>query len=86
MSQSRNQRRFFLIAAIAIGIALLLMLLQPTHAGFDLPLLILLPILFIGVLPSPCLLSRIAYMQLGYTPDDPALPTSFQRPPPYSIA
>jgi hypothetical protein len=86
MSQSRSQRRFLLIAAIAIGVALLLMLLPHTHAGISMPFLFLLPILFIGVLPSPCVLSRIDYMRLGYTPDDPALPTSFQRPPPYRVA
>ena len=86
MSQSRNQRRFLIIAAIAIGVALLLMLLPHTHAGINAPFLFLLAILFIGVLPSPCVLSRIDYMRLGYTPNGPALPTSFQRPPPDRVA
>ena len=86
MSQSSRQRRFLLIAVIAIGIALLLMLLPQTHAGIDTPFLFLLPILFIGLLPSPCVLARIDYMRLGYTADDPALPASLQRPPPCTVA
>jgi hypothetical protein len=86
MSHSRNRRRFLIIAAIAIGVALLLMLLPHTHTGISAPFLFLLPILFIGVLPSPCVLSRIDYMRLGYTPNGPALPTSFQRPPPDRVA
>jgi hypothetical protein len=86
MSHSRNQRRFLLIAVIAVGVALLLMLLPHSHTGISAPFLFLLPIFFIGVLPSPCVLSRIDYMRLGYTPDDLALPISFQRPPPYRLA
>ena len=83
MKWGSNRRRFFWIAAIAIGIALLLLILQHTHPLDGTAFLVILPIVFIGVLPSPCVMSRIGYMRLGYTPDEPALPASFQRPPPF---
>jgi len=73
----------FWIAAIAIGIALLLLILQHAQPGAAAVYLVILPIVFIGVLPSSCVMSRIDYMRLGYAPDEPALPASFQRPPPY---
>jgi hypothetical protein len=83
MSRDQNRRRLFWIAAIAIGIALLLLILPHTHPGDGVAFLVILPIVFIGVLPSPCVMSRIDYMRFGYAPDEPALPSSFQRPPPY---
>lgn len=83
MSRDQNKRRLFWIGAIAIGIALLLLILPHSHPGDCATFLVILPIVFIGVLPSPCVMSRIDYMRLGYAPDAPALPASFQRPPPY---
>lgn len=86
MNSISNRRRFLLIAAIAIGVALFLLTLSHASAGSVPVFLIVLPILFIGVLPSPCLMSRVAYMRMGFQPDDPALPTAFQRPPPFLLA
>jgi predicted cobalt transporter CbtA len=82
MSRDQNQRRLFWIAAIAIGIALILLIVPHTHPGDSVAFLVILPIVFIGVLPSPCVMSRVDYMRLGYAPDAPALTASFQRPPP----
>ena len=41
---------------------------------------------FFGLPVSHRLLSRMAYLRLGEVPDAPALPSSFQRPPPPSLA
>ena len=79
-----NRRQYLLAAAIVLAIALLL--LAQAHGATAPVFLILLPIVFIGLLPSPCLLSRVAYMRMGYRPDEPALPSAFQRPPPYLFA
>jgi hypothetical protein len=82
--QHRNRQRWLLFAAIAIGIALLLLTLAQaghtpsTAASF----MLLLPILFIGLLPSPCQLACIDYMRLGFAPGEPVRASSFQRPPP----
>jgi hypothetical protein len=41
--------------------------------------------LFFGIPVSHQLLLRMAYLRLGDLPDAPALPSSFQRPPPFSF-
>jgi hypothetical protein len=82
MTHNRH-RRFLLAAVIVLGIALLLLMLVHAPAGHAAVYLVALPIVFIGVLPSPGGMSRVEFMRYGLTPDDPALPTSFQRPPPY---
>jgi hypothetical protein len=86
-ARNNSRRRYLLIAAIAIGIVLLLFLTisQSDIAGHAASL-ILLPVFFIGVLPSPCVMARIEYMRLGFAPRDPARKALFQRPPPYPIA
>jgi hypothetical protein len=81
-SQKQYRRGYVLVAAIAIGIALLLLLLPHAHAVDASVYLVVLPIIFIGVLPSPCVMSPVEYMRLGLRPDDPVQPASFQRPPP----
>lgn len=86
MIQNRQRRGWFLIAAIAIGIALVLLLAPHTHSGDAGVWLAILPILFAGVISPLSLLPRLAYLYLGRTPDAPVLPTSFQRPPPLRLA
>jgi predicted benzoate:H+ symporter BenE len=86
MSATRNRRSYILVAAIVIGIALLLLSLAHTDAGQVAVLIVLLPIVFIGVLSSLSLLSPMEFLRLGLRSDDPALPTSFQRPPPWLLA
>ena len=86
MNRYRHRREYFPVAAIVIGIALLLLLATHTdvtgHAGFA----ILLPVIFVGVLSSPCILSSVECARLRLRSDDPALPASFQRPPPLPLA
>jgi hypothetical protein len=86
MIQNRQRRGWILIAAIAIGIALLFLLLPHGHSGGSPDWLAILPILFVGVISPLSLLSPLACAYAGRTPDAPALPSRFQRPPPYSHA
>jgi hypothetical protein len=81
--QHRNRQRWLLFAAIAIGIALLLLTLaQAGHTPSAASFMLLLPILFIGLLPTPCRLVRIDCMRLGFAPGEPVRASLFQRPPP----
>ncbi|MGB9153510.1 MAG: hypothetical protein WCD70_10535, partial [Alphaproteobacteria bacterium] len=86
MIHNRHQRGWVLVALIAIGIALLLLLVPHVHSGDSAAWLAILPILFVGFISPLSLLSPMAYMYLGRTPDAPILPTSFQRPPPIRLA
>lgn len=85
MIQNRQRRGWFLVAAIAIGIALVLLLVPHSHSG-NADWLAILPILFVGLISPLSLLSPMAYMYLGRGPDAPVLPASFQRPPPFGLA
>jgi hypothetical protein len=85
MIQNRQRRGWILIAAIAIGIALVCLLIPHGHSG-NADWLAVLPLLFVGVISPLSLLSPLAYVYLGRTPDAPALPTRFQRPPPFRLA
>ena len=86
MIQDRQRRGWILIAAIAIGIALLFMLLPHGHSGGSPDWHAILPILFVGVISPLSLLSPLAFAYAGRTPDAPALPSRFQRPPPFPRA
>jgi hypothetical protein len=86
MIQAQHRRSWFLIALIAIGVALVLLLAQPVHHGDHGAFTAILPLLFLGVISPLSLLSPLAFFFLGRTPDAPALPVSFQRPPPFRRA
>jgi hypothetical protein len=82
MTPNRQRRVWTLIAAIAIGVALVALLVPHSNSG-DGPWLAVLPLLlFAGFISPLSLLSPMAYLYLGRTADAPALPSSFQRPPP----
>ena len=85
MMQNRQRRGWVLIAVIAIGIALVCLLIPHSHSdGAD--WLALLPLLFAGVISPLSLLSPLASEYVGRAPNAPALPSCFQRPPPLQIA
>jgi hypothetical protein len=86
MNRVRHRRGWVLIAAIAIGIALVSLLALHAHSGNDGGLVAILPIFFVGLISPLSLLSPMAYVYVGRTPDAPALPSSFQRPPPSRLA
>ena len=86
MTRGWNRRGWALVAAIAIAIALVALLIPHGNSADAGAWLALLPILlFVGVISPLSLLSPMAYMYLGRTPDSPFLPASFQRPPPIRL-
>jgi ABC-type transport system involved in cytochrome bd biosynthesis fused ATPase/permease subunit len=86
MTQGWHRREWALVAAIAILMALALLLVPHGNSGDAGAWLAVLPILlFFGVISPLSLLSPMAFMYLGRTPDAPALPASFQRPPPIQL-
>lgn len=86
MIRLEQRRAWFLVAAIAIGIAILLLLVpQADHHG-QTAWLALLPVFFIGLITPLSLISPAAYLHLGFTPESPVLSSSFQRPPPFPRA
>jgi hypothetical protein len=86
MTSNPHRRWWLLFAAIAIGVALVFLLIPQTHAGNGADSLAILPLLFAGLISPLCLLPRIAFLYLDRTPDAPFLPVSFQRPPPFAFA
>ncbi|MGO9227823.1 MAG: hypothetical protein ACLQKA_01235 [Bryobacteraceae bacterium] len=86
MIQNRQRRGWILIAAIAIGIALVLMLVPHGHSGGSPDWLAILPLLFVGVISPLSLFAPLADEYVGRGPDAPALHTLFQRPPPFRLA
>ena len=53
---------------------------QPSAVGLGMAFL------FLGVISPLSLLSPLAFVYVGRTPDAPALPSRFQRPPPFPRA
>jgi hypothetical protein len=85
MIQNRQRRGWILIAAIAIGIALVCLLIPHGHSG-NADWLAVLPLLFVGVISPLSLFAPLACVYAGRAPDAPALPSRFQRPPPFRLA
>jgi hypothetical protein len=82
MIQDRQRRGFLLIAVIAIGVALVCLMIPQSHAGNSADWLAILPLLFVGIISPLSLIPRRAFAYVGRTPDAPSLPSRFQRPPP----
>jgi hypothetical protein len=87
--QQREQirRGWVLVAAIAIGFALLSMLaltLVPHgHNGNAADFIAILPLLFVGIISPLSLFAPLAHVYVGRVPQAPALASRFQRPPPF---
>jgi hypothetical protein len=86
MIQNWPRRGWVLIAAIAIGVALVLLLALNAHSGDAGALVAILPLLVVGIISPLSLLAPLAFVYVGRVPDPPALPASFQRPPPCRLA
>ena len=82
MIESQQRQGWLLIATLAIGIALVLLLVPHTHSGDGVDWLAILPIFFVGMISPLSLFPTLAYAYNGRTPDAPSLPARFQRPPP----
>ncbi len=74
-----------MFAVIAIAAALVLLLIPHGDFGDGGAWLAVLPMLFVGLISPLSLLSPLASIYLGRTPEAPLLPSSFQRPPPCSL-
>jgi hypothetical protein len=79
--EKRQQRGWILIAAIAIGFALLLLLVPHGHSGAG-DFAAILPQLFVGIISPLSLFAALAFGYIGRVPQAPMLAPSFQRPPP----
>lgn len=86
MIRREHRWGWLLVAAIAIGVVLLALLVPHGHGGDNATWLAILPLFFAGVISPLSLLCPLAFVYLGHTPDAPALPASFQRPPPLALA
>jgi hypothetical protein len=86
MTHNQHRRGWALIAAIAIGMALVCLLAVQSHSANGADWTAILPLLFVGVISPLSLLSPLAIVYFGRTPDAPALPARFQRPPPFRLA
>ena len=84
--ENQQRRGWILIAAIAIGFALVLMMVPHTDSGSAGAWAAILPLLFVGVISPLSMLPRLAFEYVGRTPVAPVLPASFQRPPPFLLA
>ena len=82
MLEIRQRRGWVLIAAIAIGFALLLMLAPHGHSGAA-DFVAILPLLLVGIVSPLSLLGLLAFSYAGPVPQAPELAPSFQRPPPF---
>jgi hypothetical protein len=76
-----RRRGFLLIAAIAIGFALLMLLLPHGHSG-NADFVAILPLFFAGIISPLSLLGALAFIYAGRVPEAPQMAASFQRPPP----
>ena len=86
MKALQQRRGWIWVAAIAIGIAILALLIPHGYDANPSAWVAILPLLFVGAISPLSLLSPLAFLYVGHTPDAPALPASFQRPPPFSLA
>jgi hypothetical protein len=86
MIPNQHRRGWVLIAAIAIGIALLCLLAAPAHSGHGAEFAAILPLLLVGLVSPLSLFAPLAFAYAGRRPAAPALAARFQRPPPFPIA
>jgi RsiW-degrading membrane proteinase PrsW (M82 family) len=86
MLNLRQRRGFLLIALIAIGVALVLLMAPQANGPGHAPFLAIIPLLFLGIISLLSLLSPLLFLYTGRTPDSPTLPAVFQRPPPFRLA
>jgi hypothetical protein len=81
-----SQRRWKFVTVVGMLFCLVLLLAPHPHSAGVAVWFLLTPILFFALPVSHQLVSRMAYLRLGDVPDAPALPSSFQRPPPLWFA
>ncbi len=86
MIDLKQRRAMSLIALLAIGIALVLVMIPGSHSGDNSAWIPLIPLLFVGMISPLGLLSPLAFFSAGRIPEAPTPTASFQRPPPFRLA
>jgi len=86
MMRNRQRRGWLLIAAIAIGIALVALLALHAQSGDSGAWAAILPLLAIGVISPLRLLPRVVSDYVGRLPTALGLPAPFPRPAPFPLA
>jgi FtsH-binding integral membrane protein len=86
MTAVQQKRGWLWIAMVAIGIALVLVLALHAQSADHAEFAAILSLLFVGIISPLSLLSPLAFVYLGRTPDAPVVPATFQRPPPFGFA
>jgi hypothetical protein len=61
MLNLQHRRGWLLIALVAIGVALVMLMVPPTHGPGHTPLMAILPLLFVGIISPLSLLSPLAF-------------------------
>jgi hypothetical protein len=82
MNPFQQQRAWFWIAAIAVVAAIFLLMVPHAHSGHAGDLHAIVPLLVVGFISPLTLFVSVAYIEPGYVPDAPQLPSTLQRPPP----
>lgn len=85
MKHRQQRQGWVLVAAIAIGIALICLLAASAHSGDGSGFVAILPLLLVGMISPLSLFEPLAFAYVGRTPSAPVLPVRFQRPPPFSL-
>jgi hypothetical protein len=86
MAQMQHRRVWAVIAMIAVGLALLVLILPGHPPGSDSGFVPLISLLLFGIISPLSLLSPLAFLYIGCTPEAPELSATFQRPPPFRLA
>ena len=86
MFRNRQKRTWLLIASIAVGIALVLMLIPHGHSANSAAWLAILPILILWTLSFPAQPLFTACLRIGHPSEALTAPALFQRPPPSPLA
>jgi hypothetical protein len=85
MIQLRRQRVWFWLAAIAFVAAIALLLAPQVDSAHGGDWLAILPIYFAGIVSPLVSLVLVSRVCVEFVPDDPSLPSAFQRPPPFLL-
>jgi len=82
MNSTQQRRGWILIAVLAIGFALVLLLALHGGSGNAADFVAILPLLLVAVLSPLGLLGRLTHEYAGRVQEAPVLASRFQRPPP----